>query len=72
MKYDVKKSATFKGYNALLSENNDPNNRGDMHEGFNIGPEFTDSDGKEKSAMSSPNVWPTTDVPDFRDNVLKF
>lgn len=72
MKYDVQKSATFKGYNALLSENNDPNNRGDMHEGFNIGPEFADSDGKEKSAMSSPNVWPTADIPDFRENVLKF
>jgi hypothetical protein len=37
LKYDIRKSANFKGYNALLSGNTDPEGRGDLHEGYNIG-----------------------------------
>ncbi|KAI5123086.1 hypothetical protein M0805_001442 [Coniferiporia weirii] len=68
--YDSRKSVNFKGYTALLSENNDPANRGDLHEGFDIGPESV-ADLKE-SAMSGANVWPTADVPEFRENVLGY
>ena len=67
-KYDVRKSPTFEGFNPLMSENNDPNNNGDMHEAFNLGPEYIGSD----SAMSSPNVWPNDELPDFRERILKF
>ena len=38
-KYDIRKSAKFKGYNVLLSENTDPEDRGDLNKGFNIGRE---------------------------------
>ena len=34
---DIHKTPNFKGYTALLGENTDPENRGDLHEGFDIG-----------------------------------
>ncbi|KAG8837648.1 hypothetical protein FRB91_007991, partial [Serendipita sp. 411] len=47
MKYDIHASSNFKGYNAFLSENTDPEGRGDLNEGFNFGWEaLEDEDGK--------------------------
>ncbi|KAF8645250.1 hypothetical protein AX16_008075 [Volvariella volvacea WC 439] len=37
MELDIHKSANFKGYTALLGENTDPMNLGDVHEGFDLG-----------------------------------
>ena len=34
---DIHKTPNFKGYTALLGENTNPENRGDLHEGFDIG-----------------------------------
>lgn len=73
-KYDSRKSRSFKGYTAFLSGNSDPANRGDLHEGFDFG--YEDLDPAQKlsradSAMSGANVWPTQ-VPEFRDAVLKY
>lgn len=57
----------------MLSENNDPNGRGDLHEGFDFGPEGDDGNEKtEKNAMSGANVWPTRYVPEFRESVLRY
>jgi len=71
--FDSRKSSNFKGYTALLSENNDPNGRGDLHEGFDFGPEGDDGNEKtEKNAMSGANVWPTRYVPEFRESVLRY
>ncbi|THH06143.1 hypothetical protein EW145_g4288 [Phellinidium pouzarii] len=68
--YDSRKSPNFKGYGGLLSGNNDPENRGDLHEGFDIGPE--NSHSSKKSAMSGANVWPTAVAPNFRERVLSY
>lgn len=62
---DIRKSPNFKGYTALLSENADPENRGDLHEGFDMGPE-----SDENIAMSGSNVWP--EDPGFREAVLPY
>ena len=72
-KFDSRKSSNFKGYTALSSENNDPNGRGDLHEGFDFGPEEYDANSQgEKNAMSGANVWPTKYVPEFRESVLGY
>ncbi|KAJ7109085.1 hypothetical protein C8R43DRAFT_1043317 [Mycena crocata] len=64
---DIHKSASFKGYTALLGENTNPEGRGDLHEGFDIGWEEGDS------PMSGENVWPSdADMPTFRDRVLAY
>ncbi|KAJ7366371.1 hypothetical protein DFH08DRAFT_834190 [Mycena albidolilacea] len=65
---DIHKSANFKGYTALLGENANPEGRGDLHEGFDIGWE-------EQGAgpMAGLNVWPRdSDLPGFRDRVLEY
>ncbi|ELU37962.1 2OG-Fe(II) oxygenase [Rhizoctonia solani AG-1 IA] len=59
MKLDVHKSPNFKGYTPLLGENTNPENRGDLHECFDIGPEI---DVSSNSSMSGSNVWPSEDL----------
>ena len=74
IQYDSRKSDNYKGYTAILSENNDPNGRGDLHEGFDIGYEdFEDAPKlqREKSSMSGVNVWPS-EAPYLRPAVLKY
>jgi len=73
---DNRKTPNFKGYSALLSGNNDPNNSGDFQEGFEFG--FEDLDAKDDNnkggsdgVMSGPNVWPS-EIPVFREAVLKY
>ncbi|KAJ9107576.1 hypothetical protein QFC21_001035 [Naganishia friedmannii] len=34
---DISKSNNFRGWMGVLTENNDPENEGDLHEGFNLG-----------------------------------
>ncbi|EAL21748.1 hypothetical protein CNBC4500 [Cryptococcus deneoformans B-3501A] len=62
---DISKSGgNFRGYMGLLSENNDPKNKGDMHEAFNMGldPSVDASafiqDVKEGELRHSENLWP--------------
>ncbi|KAJ8496941.1 hypothetical protein ONZ51_g827 [Trametes cubensis] len=69
---DIHKSANFKGYTALLGENTNPENRGDLHEGFDLG--WEDASGTSRSddgAMTGENVWPE-DLPGFKDAVLAY
>jgi len=66
MKIDLNKSAAFRGYNAVLAENVDPTNRGDLHEGFNMGPDSQETD----ISMTGINVWP--DLPGFKENVMPY
>ncbi|EIW81091.1 Clavaminate synthase-like protein [Coniophora puteana RWD-64-598 SS2] len=74
---DIHKSPNFKGYTALLGENTDPANRGDLHEGFDIGWEpletSTPSNGgvREDGAMAGVNVWPDVNHR-FRQDVLTY
>jgi isopenicillin N synthase-like dioxygenase len=81
MKYDIHATSNFKGYNAFLSENNDPEGRGDLNEGFNFGWEALEGDESEASAwahssgpMSGANVWPDggDDMKEFRRALLTY
>ena len=72
------KSPNFRGYAPLLSGNNNPDNAGDLHEGFQFGWEELDSGKGSRSEeidgpMSGANVWPSQDeAPHFREAVLNY
>lgn len=73
---DIHKSPNFKGYTALLGENSNPENRGDLHEGFDLGWEEVDQrqDGKVREGdgeMSGCNVWPDG-LDGFRETTLEY
>ncbi|KAI0717304.1 Clavaminate synthase-like protein [Fomitopsis betulina] len=71
---DIHKTANFKGYTALLGENTNPENRGDLHEGFDLGWEEFSGKGRaaeEDGAMSGGNIWPES-LPGFREACLKY
>ncbi|KAG8922330.1 hypothetical protein FRC00_007569 [Tulasnella sp. 408] len=83
MEFDIHKSDNFKGYTPLLGENTDPENRGDLHEGFDIGWEELDPPADNQipntesfsnsSLIQGGNVWPSTEVlPGFREALLKY
>ena len=71
---DIHMSDNYKGYTALLGENTNPENRGDLHEGFDLG--WEEPDGGVRSgdgAMTGGNVWPDPqDAPGFREDVLEY
>ena len=71
---DIHKSKNFKGYTALLGENTNPENRGDLHEGFDIGWETLDGSSRNvDGAMAGENVWPDSQaLPGFREDVLEY
>ncbi|KZT28003.1 2OG-Fe-II oxygenase [Neolentinus lepideus HHB14362 ss-1] len=75
MALDIHKTSNFKGYTALFGANVDPENRGDMYEGFDIGWEEIEAILKAPregdGAMSGANVWPA-DLPGFREAVLTY
>jgi isopenicillin N synthase-like dioxygenase len=81
MKYDIHATDNFKGYNAFLSENTDPEGRGDLNEGYNFGWEALEGDESEHSpwshtggAMGGANVWPQggDDMKEFRRGMLTY
>lgn len=84
MELDIHKSDNFKGYTPLLGENTDPENRGDLHEGFDIGwEEFVNSSETQRvlgaeplpnsGLMQGENVWPSAErLPGFREALLKY
>ncbi|QRV88292.1 hypothetical protein RhiJN_16310 [Ceratobasidium sp. AG-Ba] len=72
VKLDIHKSSNFKGYTALLGENTNPENRGDLHEGFDLGPEFATGSDSDTS-MAGINVWPSPDIaPGFREAMIGY
>ncbi|KAF8635830.1 hypothetical protein AX15_000029 [Amanita polypyramis BW_CC] len=78
MEIENKTSPNFRGYAPILSGNNNPDNAGDFHEGFQFGwEELVDDKGTKgeeiDGPMSGANVWPSvTEVPNFREAVLKY
>lgn len=71
---DIHNSPAFKGYTALLGENTDPANRGDLHEAFDIGwepEEGSPAIARADGAMAGANVWPQG-VPGFKAAVLAY
>lgn len=71
---DIHKTGNFKGYTALLGENTNPENRGDLHEGFDLGWEEFSGKGRaadEDGAMGGGNVWPEG-LPGFREACLEY
>lgn len=71
---DIHKTPNYKGYTALLGENTNAENKGDVHEGFDIG--WEDERGGhrgEDGAMEGVNVWPdNAALPRFREDVLAY
>jgi len=79
MKLNHKTVAGFKGYSPPLDANIDPtnNNKGDFHEGFEIGWEelerkAIDEKRTNDGAMAGANVWPSDDCPGFRHACLEY
>lgn len=72
---DIHRTPHFKGYTALLGENTNPNNVGDLHEGFDIGWESISYDrdmpAYESGPMTGENVWPEH-LPCFREDLLTY
>lgn len=76
MKLYHKEVANFKGYAPALDSNIDPVNRGDWHEGFEIGweelvPKENDEKRLNDGAMAGANVWPLEPV-EFREACLDY
>ncbi|KZT11781.1 Clavaminate synthase-like protein [Laetiporus sulphureus 93-53] len=69
---DIHKTANFKGYTALLGENTNLENRGDLHEGFDLGwEEMSGSGRQDDGVMAGQNVWPDN-LPGFREACLEY
>jgi isopenicillin N synthase-like dioxygenase len=72
---DLRGTANFKGYSPLLSGNNDPENSGDLQEGFEIGwePLFPGqkNGAKPDGVMAGDNRWPSG-MPEFRVAILEY
>ncbi|KAI6163285.1 hypothetical protein EDD17DRAFT_1756249 [Pisolithus thermaeus] len=76
MKLYHKEVANFKGYAPVLDSNIDPANRGDLHEGFEIGweelvPKENDETRLNDGAMAGANVWPLEPA-EFREACLNY
>lgn len=54
----------------MLGENVDPENRGDLHEGFDMGWEDEQSSNREGS-MEGVNVWPAG-LSGFKEPVIAY
>lgn len=78
VKLDIHNSANYKGYTALLGENTNPDNHGDLHEGFDLGWESLPGSPdktieRDDGAMAGSNVWPNeSDIPGFREDTVKY
>ncbi|KAK6515971.1 hypothetical protein TWF281_004561 [Arthrobotrys megalospora] len=69
MKIYIKDSENYKGYTPLLGENTDPAGRGDLHEGFDVGYDYSE-DGKG-SKMEGVNRWPEN-LPSIKEPVTEY
>jgi len=71
---DIHKTPNYRGYTGLFSENTNPLNRGDLHEGFDLGWEElvpSSKRGRNDGVMAGNNVWPVG-IPGFRNSVLSY
>jgi len=69
---DIHKSPNFKGYTGLLAENTNPENRGDFHEGFDVGWEDPITSAvRDQGDLDGKNIWPEG-LPGFRDKVMNY
>ncbi|ORY34288.1 hypothetical protein BCR39DRAFT_517472 [Naematelia encephala] len=63
---DIGKSDNFRGYMALLTENNVPSNKGELHEAFNLGLDpslgLAQEGGSAGELQHSENLWPSDQV----------
>ncbi|KAI0930777.1 hypothetical protein AcV7_004869 [Taiwanofungus camphoratus] len=73
MSLDIHNSTNYKGYTPLLGENTNPENRGDLHEGFDLGWEDNEVgvSRSDDGEMTGGNVWPDG-LPDFRRAALEY
>ncbi|KAF3927815.1 hypothetical protein ABW20_dc0101845 [Dactylellina cionopaga] len=72
MKIYIKDSENYKGYTPLLGENTDPTGRGDLHEGFDIGYDYTTTTTTEgKNHMEGQNRWPES-LPGIKSPVTEY
>ncbi|KAG6810110.1 hypothetical protein H0H92_013252 [Tricholoma furcatifolium] len=75
MEIENRKTPNFKGYSPLLSGNNNPDNAGDLQEGFEFGWEplaLSVSTQQDKDGvMAGANVWPSQ-LPELRENSLQY
>jgi isopenicillin N synthase-like dioxygenase len=75
VKIENREKAIFKGYSPLLSGNHDPENAGDLQEGFEFGYEpFEPEDiptSENEGAIAGANVWPSC-LPHFREAALTY
>ena len=62
----VEKSDAMRGYTPLLGENTDPDNNGDLHEGFDLALDLPEDDADVQAGVYgyAPNQWP--ELEDFR------
>ncbi len=56
----VEKSDAMRGYTPLLGENTDPDNNGDLHEGFDLALDLPENDPDVVAGVFgyAPNQWP--------------
>lgn len=69
----VENSPSNAGYTALLGENTDPTNKGDLHEGFDFGLELAPDDPDLKRGLFgyAVNQWPDG-MDSFRDTLVAY
>ncbi len=68
----VEKSDAMRGYTPLLGENTDPDNDGDLHEGFDLALDLTEDDPDVQAGIYgyAPNQWP--EMEGFRSPLIAY
>lgn len=69
----VEKSDAMRGYTPLLGENTDPDNNGDLHEGFDLALDLPEDDPDVQAGIYgyAPNQWPES-LSDFREPLTAY
>lgn len=69
----ITQSEAMRGYTALLEENTNPENKGDLLEGFDLALDLAPDDADVQSGVFgyAPNQWPD-DLPGFREALVNY
>ncbi|MEQ8965502.1 MAG: 2-oxoglutarate and iron-dependent oxygenase domain-containing protein [Azospirillaceae bacterium] len=69
----IDRSPMLRGYTALLAENTNPENKGDLHEGFDLALDLAQDDPDVRAGVFGygPNQWPD-DLPGFREALVDY
>lgn len=69
----ISQSEMLRGYTPLLGENTNPENRGDLHEGFDLALDLSPDDPDVRAGIFGygPNQWPEG-LPGFREALLDY